>query len=131
MKEDRLSALSNINIVDIAKKIDFEEIIDIVARMPMAAQQHGCFGVRQCPQIRHVICYLSRYYSTLTHTNGILMFDNILTLTSLIAFVWLKVDTSTLVTNFQSFSDDETPDQHKPYFVLQKCAKTHLQQCNI
>ena len=45
MKEGRLSALSNINIEnDLAKKIDFEEMIDIFARMPKLRDSTGVLG---------------------------------------------------------------------------------------
>jgi hypothetical protein len=53
IKEDRLSALSNINIEnDLAKNIDLDELVDSFSRMPNFRDCTGtCFGVRQCPQI--------------------------------------------------------------------------------
>jgi hypothetical protein len=44
-KEDRLSALSNINIEnDLAKNIDLDELVDIFSRMPNLRDYTGVLG---------------------------------------------------------------------------------------
>ena len=59
MTEDRLSALSNINIeTDLAKNIDLDELVDIFSKMPNLRDCTDVLGVRQCPQI-----------ATVTHSN--------------------------------------------------------------
>jgi hypothetical protein len=53
MKEDRLSALSNINIeTDLAKKIEFDKMIDIFSRMP---NLRDCTGVLGSDNARRLI----------------------------------------------------------------------------
>jgi hypothetical protein len=45
MREDRLSALSNLNIKnDLAQKIDFDKLIEIFTRMPKLRDCTGVLG---------------------------------------------------------------------------------------
>lgn len=103
MKEDRLSALSNMTIEnDVAEHIEYE-MIDICVRMPKLRFITGVFksGNGRKLDLWSVMCYLSRQYRiNYVNSHGILTFYYIFD-ECLNACVWSKVETSKMVQHFQ------------------------------